>query len=217
MHSTLKGQAGNDVLTGNGFDSHLLGGSGNDHYFVNSTSDAVVELSSQGTDTVTATIDYVLGDNLENLELTGTAHIGTGNALANQITGTAGNDELSGMAGNDRIVGGGGGDKLWGGAGKDTFVFNASELTSSGMDQIMDFTRGDKIDLRAIDAKSATLSDDSFRLIGSQNFHHVAGELQWFSHGDGVLVSGDVNGDGLADFTIMVHGVTSLGTSDLIL
>jgi Ca2+-binding RTX toxin-like protein len=215
-HSTVHGLAGNDTITGNGFDSHLMGGAGNDHYFVNTLSDGVVELANQGADTVTSMVDYILGANLENLELAGSAHKGTGNGLANLIVGTGGADQLSGLGGADRLAGGGGDDILWGGAGKDTFIFDNSAVLGLDLDQIMDFSRGDKIDLRAIDAKSGSLIDDSFKLIGSQDFHHIAGELQVKSYGDGMMVSGDVNGDGHADFSIMVHSATMLGTGDFI-
>ncbi|HKC04190.1 MAG TPA: right-handed parallel beta-helix repeat-containing protein [Sphingomicrobium sp.] len=216
-HSTVHGLGGNDTITGNGFDSHLMGGTGNDHFFVKTLGDDVSELAGEGVDTVTTMVDYILGANLENLELTGSAHKGTGNGLANLITGTGGADQLSGLGGADRLVGGGGDDMLWGGAGKDAFIFDNSAVLGGDHDQIMDFSRGDKIDLRAIDAKFASLADDAFKLIGSQDFHHIAGELQVKSYGDGMMVSGDVNGDGFADFSIMVHGVKALGGSDFII
>lgn len=213
--SEVFAMAGNDTLHGNGFASLLAGGPGHDHYFVNSMADQVVEKAYEGIDTVTSTVDYVLGANVENLELVDNAHRGTGNELSNTLVGTSGSDILSGMAGNDRLIGGAGSDQLWGGSGNDVFVFDNRSVAANDKDEIFDFLHGsDKIDLSAIDAKIATVTDDSFKLIGGSNFHHVAGELQVKLYGDGVIVSGDVNGDGLPDFSILVHGVSKLVASD---
>jgi Ca2+-binding RTX toxin-like protein len=53
-------------------------------------------------DTVKSAITYTLGNNVENLILTGDAAInGTGNALDNTIIGNKANNVLTGMAGND--------------------------------------------------------------------------------------------------------------------
>ena len=82
-------------------------------------------------DTVVASIDYVLGEDIENLVLAGGALLGTGNwgdnslsgnALDNVLHGLDGYDNLSGGAGNDRLEGGDGGDWLMGGAGSDTLI-----------------------------------------------------------------------------------------------
>jgi Ca2+-binding RTX toxin-like protein len=54
-----------------------------------------------------------LGDNLENLTLTGTTAInGTGNALDNTLTGNTGNNILDGNSGNDTLTGKAGNDTL---------------------------------------------------------------------------------------------------------
>ena len=55
-----------------------------------------------GIDTVIASISYTLGDDVENLTLTGSAAInGTGNDLANVIKGNSGANVLAGRKGND--------------------------------------------------------------------------------------------------------------------
>jgi Ca2+-binding RTX toxin-like protein len=73
-----------------------------------------------------------------------------GNALNNRLEGGAGNDSLAGGAGNDTLVGGLGTDNLVGSAGNDQFVFNgtaafSAAATGNGLDNIADFSTGDKI------------------------------------------------------------------------
>ena len=85
---------------------------------VNAVPDAQV-MATGGTDTVVASLNHTLAANVENLELTGAALIGTGNALNNILTGTSGNNTLTGLAGNDTLIGGAGQDTVDGGVGND--------------------------------------------------------------------------------------------------
>ena len=58
-----------------------------------------------------ASVSFTLGDNVENLVLTGAGSIdGTGNALANILTGNGGNNLLDGGIGGDAMAGGDGDD-----------------------------------------------------------------------------------------------------------
>lgn len=149
----------------------------------------------------------------------------TGNIRNNLLIGNSGNDVLNGVSGddrlfgsngNDRLTGGTGRDQLTGGAGIDAFIFNApadSGTNSNTRDQIFDFNHGEKIDIRAIDANINLAGNQSFSFV--VNFAGRAGQLQWDRiSANSFVVSGDVNGDGVADFSIQIKGVSSLLGSD---
>ncbi|MFN9176732.1 MAG: bluetail domain-containing putative surface protein, partial [Synechocystis sp.] len=139
-NNTLTGLAGNDRLDGKAGADTLIGGLGNDPYIVDNVGDVVTENLNEGTDAVTASINYTLGTNLENLTLTGSANLnGTGNTLNNKLVGNTGANILNGGAGLDTLTGG---------TGADTFVFRFGESTATALDRITDFAIGtDKIDL----------------------------------------------------------------------
>ncbi|WP_293934135.1 calcium-binding protein [Iodobacter sp.] len=140
---TLTGLAGDDVLNGGAGADTLLGGAGNDTYIVDNAGDVVTELAGEGADTVQSSLNWVLGNNLENLTLTGTAAInGTGNELANVLIGNAAANTLIGAAGNDTLDGGTGADKLLGGLGDDRYVVDVSgdvttENANEGNDTVL--------------------------------------------------------------------------------
>lgn len=121
--NTLIGGAGNDTLNGGAGADSMQGGIGDDIYVVDNAADAVIEAVDEGIDTVQSSIAFVLGDNIENLTLTGSSGIaGTGNALDNILTGNNGANTLNGGAGNDTLDGGSGNDTMRGGLGDDTYV-----------------------------------------------------------------------------------------------
>lgn len=124
----LEGLAGDDLLDGNSGSDTLVGGLGNDRYVVRGFGDQVVEQAGEGIDSVSASIDHQLADNVENLELTGEADLdGAGNVLDNEIDGNQGSNVLEGRAGDDHIDGFAGDDVLDGGAGDD-FLYGGDDL-----------------------------------------------------------------------------------------
>ena len=122
-------------------------------------------------------------------------------------------------------MGGLGADTLTGGAGADAFAYGAladSTLALIGRDLILAFSgvggEGDRIDLSAIDAKAGTDANDAFTFIGADNFHAgVSGELRVVAGGAGFVVSGDVNGDQIADFAIEIASLAALQAGDFVL
>ncbi|MNR04238.1 Bifunctional hemolysin/adenylate cyclase precursor [compost metagenome] len=88
--------------------------------------DLIIEYAGEGIDRVSSSISWTLGDNLENLTLTGSATIdGKGNESGNILRGNVADNVLGGVAGNDT---------LQGGAGNDTYLFGRGD----GIDRILE-------------------------------------------------------------------------------
>ena len=169
-----------------------------------------------------------------------------GNAQNNSLIGGAGNDVLAGGYGNDTLNGGGGNDSLLGnegndvlnpgpgldvmdgGEGADRYVFIPSGMSTTQIDRIYFSTPdGDVIDLSLIDAIAGG-ADNAFSFIGTNAFSGTAGELRYDylgvwdegpRAGTTYHVSGDVDGDGMADFIIEISqlGTTPPSLGDFIL
>jgi Ca2+-binding RTX toxin-like protein len=232
-NDVLRGAEGHDILNGGGGADDMFGGSGNDVYIVDNAGDETGEIvggtDQGGSDLVKSSVDWTLGDGLEILTLTGSAANGTGNAASNKLFGNLFANTLSGLGSNDILIGGGGGDTLNGGAGRDVmtggadadhFVFQAlsDSVVGGGRDLIKDFVIGsDIIDLADIDANTLLADDQAFTFIGAGGFTHTAGELQAKAFGANTLVSGDVDGNGKADFQILLSGSVALQATDFLL
>jgi RTX calcium-binding nonapeptide repeat (4 copies) len=186
--------------------------------------------------TAVTTLDYVIFDPREaTINGSATADTIVGRKDASIINGLAGADHLIGMSLNDKLNGGDGEDILTGGKGKDTltgglnndtFDFNSTLETRVGQgDLIKDYRAAadlDHIDLKDIDAKVGG-ADNKFVFVGTQAFHHSAGELHYVKHNnagtahDTTVIEGDVNGNGTADFQIVLSGLHNLKAGDFIL
>jgi Ca2+-binding RTX toxin-like protein len=130
LNNTITGNSGNNTLNGAAGIDTLIGGLGNDIYQVDTTTDTITENANEGTDTVQSSVTYTLGNNSENLTLTGTTAInGTGNAANNSLTGNSGNNTLTGNGGNDTLNGAAGIDTLIGGLGDDTYQIDTTTDT----------------------------------------------------------------------------------------
>jgi Ca2+-binding RTX toxin-like protein len=202
----ISGGSGNDTITGSNLSDLIDGGSGND------------TLSGQSGD------DILVG-NIGN-------DIARGGDGADTVSGGSGDDQLFGNSGNDTLRGDSGHDLLNGGAGRDVMtggiesdVFQFTSFTDSAIgvtrDVITDFARGsDKISLDLIDANTSLSGNQDFFFIGSQSFiAGITGQVRavaaFRTDGTGVtIVSGDINGDRVADFEIQVSGTQPLSVTD---
>lgn len=237
----LSGGSGNDRLDGGSGVDRLYGGVGDDRYIVTDLTDYAYERAGEGNDRVYSSVSLTLRANLEALYLTGTDAIGgrgndlanliSGNEVANVLRGMVGDDRLYGLGGADVLDGGDGRDWLEGGAGRDrligstgadSFVFRDGDFASavaSGADQIHDFSSrdGDRIRLDLVDADTTSAGNQAFAFLGTAAFTNVAGQLRYEQISGNTYLSGDTDGDGVADFTVRLDGLHALGTNDLVL
>jgi Ca2+-binding RTX toxin-like protein len=137
----LQGLGGNDILVGLAGTDQLEGGTGDDIFYIEDSTDTIVELTGEGFDSgyVYAAMTYVLaaGVSVEWLAAyreTDTLAINlTGNELVNYLVGNAGANTLNG---------GGGADFLIGNGGDDTYLVDVQgdytrEAASGGFDTII--------------------------------------------------------------------------------
>lgn len=186
LNNSVFGTSDNDTLSGMDGNDVLQGNAGDDLVYGGLGADTVN--GGDGSDTVSG------GDGDD------------------RVNGNAGSDSLVAGAGKDIIEGGEGADTMSGGAGADVFVFRET----GGLEHITDFSHaeGDRIALNMIDANTQVAGDNAFAFIGTDVFHHKAGELRYEVHADGAYLFGDTNGDGVADLQIFLDSVKSLQASD---
>ncbi len=211
----IYGLEGDDILNGFAGDDLLVGGPGDDTYIVDSMGDVVSEALNEGTDTVLSSIDYTLGENLENLTLLSGAVRGTGNELNNFLVGNSASNLLEGAGGDDTLDGGGGADTLIGGLGNDTYLIDDSgdmvtEEPNQGVDTILSsitYTLGPNLEnliLTGTDRINGTGNELDNVLIGNSNANIL----------DGGLGADEMIGDAGDDIYIVGFGDTVIENPD---
>ncbi len=224
--ATIIATGGDDVIAGGGAADTISGGAGNDQIMLSATparvdggigddlviirSGSVVMLDDSNFTGVerlrvddAAIVDLsALSTRLDVVVLNS---VSGGGAVA---IGTRMRDNILGGAGDDVIIGLGGGDRMTGGNGADTFVFTAPRDFGEGpFDEITDFTSGqDRIDVSAIDTRFAEPGDQGFTFIDGAAFSGAGDELRVEAISGGYRVEGDLNGDMVADFALIVRG-----------
>lgn len=191
-NDAVSGGRGDDLIEATSGRNRMWGGEGNDRVFGGSGQDSLYGEAGRDILQGGAGADLLEGGDGDDL-----------------LFGGNGRDRLLGGAGNDRLNGGLGQDELTGGAGSDVFIFTSAATAGSGngADRITDFqSRVDKIDLVAFDT---TFNGTSGLLGGGQRSF-------WFDAAGGRLL-GDQNGDGVADWSVFVTGVTRMTDADFLL
>ena len=212
-NDTLNGGEGNDTLDGGLGNDSMAGTNGDDTYIVDSTGDVITEGTGQGVDQVMSSVTWTLGNNFENLTLTGNSAInGTGNSLNNTLVGNAANNTLRGNGGVDTMTGG---------LGADTFDFDATADSGVGLglrDIITDFVSGeDKLDFSTIDANTGVSGNQAFSFIGNAAFT-AAAQVRYVFDGTNTIVQGNIGGGNgnVVDFEVQLQGNVPFLATDLI-
>ncbi len=189
LNETLNAYAGNDTLNGGVGADTMVGGMGDDVYYVDNSNDVIVELNSQGKDSVFASASYILSSGVDNLTLTGVANLnGAGNALGNMIIGNSGNNFINGDAGVDTMIGD---------AGNDTYVVETIgdmivENASAGNDAVYSYIN-----------YTLTANVESLELYGSASINGSGNTLNNMIKGN----SGNNVIDGGAGADLMIGGL----------
>ena len=157
-----------------------------------------------------------------------------GSAFDDYIQGRS-NTSVRGGAGNDLIILYGPSHYADGGPGADNIHLSRDPLTHSTVhvasisdltdgvqwDTIHQFSKNDTVDLGDIDANSNLDGNQAFTWMGTAKFDGHAGELR-YTHSDhhghpSLVVEGDVNGDGVADFHFVIMGHQHLYADNFVL
>jgi Ca2+-binding RTX toxin-like protein len=179
--------------------------------------DVVTEAADEGVDTVQSSVTLTLGDNVENLTLSGTGNSsGSGNALDNGLTGNAGNNVLSGGAGNDLYNGGAGNDTLSDNSATSNDIYRWG--LGQGSDTITDGGGADRIEIAAgVTASLVSLARNGNNLqvkIGSSTdvltvvnwYAATANRIETIALADGSVVDA---GTAAAPVSLAVPGVAA--------
>ena len=160
-NDTLDGGDGNDVLDGGAGNDYLSGGGGDDRYVVDSAGDQVIEGLGGGFDTVISTVQYILGANIERLEVADAASTFDinlyGNDLGNELVGNGGANLLNGRKGTDTMIGLGGDDIYFVDSSADVII----EGSGGGLDTVfttVDYELSDDIERVGVDGFETTFA-----------------------------------------------------------
>jgi len=223
-NNVLSGMAGSDHIDGGAGADIMYGGAGGDYYQVDDLGDQVIEAANEGWDSVTSSVDFTLGDNVENLYLEwGSAAVNaTGNDLDNNISGNdndnvinalGGNDYVNGEDGNDTIFAGDGNDHVYGGYGVDAIYGGAGDdylNADAGSDTVYGGAGNDHIYGGYEGGYESSGSIGQDRLYGEEGDDYIYGESgsDYISGGAGndYLYGGWDGGEGLPNNDVIDGG-----------
>jgi Ca2+-binding RTX toxin-like protein len=209
---SIEGGAGNDTLIGGEGSDMLLGGTGFDTASWRSETGRVsLNLGDQTRNGGSATGDMIYA--VEAFDLTDFNDSFVGYNSAVKLYGHQGADRLTGSSRSDTISGGFGIDTLQGGSGRDTFAFEQKDTSASkkSADYISDFAgkRGDRIDLKLIDANLQKAGNQAFTFVGTKAFTK-AGQVRYEKTPKDTYVLFNTDADRSAEGVIRLKGMIDL-------
>jgi len=190
--NTLQGNEFDNTLDGKAGADQMIGGDGNDTYYVDNALDSIIETSGVGSgiDVEYVSVTATIAANVETLIMTGSADL--------TATGSAGADSLVGNSGDNVFISGGGADHFEGGMGNDTYHYTGIETiveaAKGGTDTVMadgtltsiDLT--DTVHFANIENASGALDTVNYTLSGNEGINVLTG-----AGGNDVLHGGDGN------------------------
>lgn len=186
IEGTVDMSGGDDtvnVTRGKLFGAAILGGEGDDTFYIGKSHVFIAEYDQGGHDTIKTARSYTLGDGdgnyIEKLQALGHADIDLKGSLYRDTTliGNDGDNTLTGGGGDDFLVGGKGADALYGNTGADSFSF----FQGDGADEVFNFEQGQDLiclnlfsDIKKFDDLTGRISlsadgDDTIIDLGSGN------------------------------------------------
>lgn len=216
----ITGSAAGDRLTGNSDRNTIHGGLGDDTLRFSLGGDILD--GDGGIDTLDLSGGPAVTVNLTaTLQVAG-VNVATTLRDMENVIGSTFRDDIGGTAGDNVITGGEGGDILRGNGGSDTFVFRSmadmGDIAANLRDVITDFSDGDLLDFRTLDADFATAGIQDFTFIGEAAFSGAGGEMRAKVGGGGNMnISFDIDGDSQADGLIRLTGVRTFDTADFLI
>ncbi len=237
----LNGRGGNDFLSGSSGNDPLVRDLANDTLRCGDGADT----RSGGTGVDFAPYSFAFSGIVVNLwnaslntgEAVGDVFIGidgliggfsadrlTGNALNNSLQGDQGNDTLFGAAAIEPLAGGQSNDALFGGDGNEVLDGNAGRDFHHGgtavilADTIGEFhaTAEDWIDLRPIDAKESTVSNEQFLSRGTAACTGE-GQARYFESGADTFVLLNTDADLAPEMMIRLVGHITLYATNILI
>lgn len=197
-NDTVRGNAGDDSLSGGAGNDLLEGGFGDDFLVSGLGDDSLY--GGAGNDRLTVSYD---GDGRARL------HGGSGNDSLS-VNVRDGAFTLIGGAGDDRLSNALGAGQMVGGAGSDHFILgNVGPTPELPGGKIKDFEQGEDSLKLSFDTDSGDII-----FIGATAFSGASGELRYEQIGSKTFVTGDLDGDAEADFTVTFIGAIDFVASD---
>src|SRR5262245_8099460 len=193
LANIIRGNDVGNILAGEGGADKMIGGKGDDTYYVDNAGDKVIELNDEGFDTIISRISLTVPVTMMRLILDGSANL--------NATGSASSDELFGNSGNNKLDGKAGADFMDGEDGADTYYVDhvgdvISDSGTTGDDQVLasaDHSLG-------IGVEKLTLTGKAVTGVGNELDNKIVGNA----------AANALNGNGGIDWLLGVAGNDTL-------